>query len=165
MRGMTTDQPTPGQPQPSHRTLRRVGGGAVALVVGLAAVVALIAFFNSRDDAGVDTGGGAAAQVPGEVFDQPQQYLDARQVTLLRRGDVYVVSASARAPALVGLRDALSGPPDPVLEAAGQAVVLVQKPGVEGVVALAHGHRLVTQDPADPALEQFAEHWLGRGAG
>jgi len=163
MRGMTTDQPSQGQPQPSHRTLRRIGGGAVALVIGLAAVVALIAFFNSRDDAGVDTGG--SAQVPGEVFDQPQQYLDAGQLTLLRRGDVYVVSANARAPALVGLRDALSGPPDPVLEEAGQAVVLVQKPGVEGVVALAHGHRLVTQDPADPALERFAEHWLGRGAG
>jgi hypothetical protein len=163
MRGMTTDQPAKGQPQPSHRTLRRIGGGAVALVIGLAAVVALIAFFNSRDDAGVDTGG--SAQAPGEVFDQPQQYLDARQVTLLRKGDVYVVSARARAPALVGLRDALSGPPDPVLEQAGQAVVLVQKPGVEGVVALAHGHRLVTQDPSDPALERFAAHWLGRGAG
>lgn len=164
---MTTDQREQGEPQPSHRTLRRIGGGAAALVVGLAAVVALIAFFNSRDDAGVaGDGSGVAANAPGEVFDAPQQYLDARQVALLRRGDVYVLSSGARAaPALVALRDALSGPPDPVLEQAGQAVVLVQKPGVEGVVALAAGHRLVTQDPADPALERFAGHWLGRGGG
>jgi len=164
---MTTEQPQQGRPQPSRSTLRRIGGGAAALLVGLVAVVALIAFFNSRDDAGVSgDGSGVAANVPGEAFDQPQQYLDARQVALLQKGDVYVLSAGARpAPALVALRDELSGPPDPVLEEAGQAVVLVQRRGVEGVVALAAGHRLVTQDPADPALERFAAHWLGRGGG
>jgi hypothetical protein len=168
---MSTDQPQPGQPapqpsQPSHRALRRVGGGLLALLIGLGAVVLLVIWFNSRDDAGVDHSGDASANVPGQVFDQPQQYLDARQVALLDKGDVFVVSAGARPAApLVALREQLSGPPDPVLEQAGQAVVLVQRPGTDGVVALAHGRRLETADPADPRLETFAAHWLGRGAG
>jgi len=165
---MSSDRPQQGHPppQPAHGTLRRIGGGLLALLVGLGAVVLLVIWFNSRDDAGVDRSGAATATAPGEVFDRPQQYLDARQVALLDKGDVYVVSAGARPAApLLALRERLSGPPDPVLEQAGQAVVLVQKAGTDGVVALAHGRRLQTADPADPRLEAFASHWLGRGAG
>lgn len=159
---MTTDQPKP----QAHRTLRRLAGGLASLLLGLGAVVLLIVFFNSRDGAGVDPAADGSRAVPGQVFDAPQQYLGAAQVRLLSAGDVYVVSGTARPAApLQALRQQLSGPPDPVLERAGQAVVLVQRPGTDGVVALAAGHRLVTQDPADPQLEAFASHWLGRGAG
>lgn len=151
-------------PQPAHAGLRRFGGGLLAVLVGLAAVVGLLVFLNSRDEAGVDPAGDAAAKnVPGQVFDAPQRYLDAAQLRGLAAGNVYLVTGDARAPAgLVALRDQLSGPPDPVLEQSGQAVVLVQKPGTDGVVALAHGRRLESADPADPRLESFAAHWLGR---
>ncbi|MBB4663621.1 hypothetical protein [Conexibacter arvalis] len=145
------------------RSLRRIGGAALALLLGLGAVALLILFLNSRDEAGVQPAGGAAA-VPGTAFDAPERYLDGRQTRLLARGNVYLVAAGAP-PALTALREELSGPPDPVLEEAGQAVVLVRRAGVDGVVALAAGHRLVTDDPADPRLERFAAHWLGRGAG
>lgn len=145
------------------RSLRRIGGAALSLLLGLAAVAALIVFFNSRDDAEVQSGAGTAA-IPGAVYDDPGRYLDGAQQRLLARGNVYLVSARP-SPQLAALRDQLSGPPDPVLEQAGQAVVIVRRAGVEGVVALAAGHRLVTGDPADPELERFAAHWLGRGDG
>jgi len=154
-----SDERSPG------RALRRVGGGLLALLLGLGAVVLLIVVLNARDDAGVE-GGERAATVAGAPFDAPQRYLSARQVELLRAGNVYVVSGGARpAPALRALREELSGPPDPVLERAGQAVVLVQRRDADGVVALAAGHRLESDDPADPRLRAFAAHWLGRGGG
>lgn len=146
------------------RSLRRVGGAALSVLLGLAAVAALIVFFNSRDSAEVQPSGSAVTDVPGTPYDDPARYLDGAQARLLSLGNVYVVF-SRPSPELTALRDELSGAPDPALEEAGQAVVLVRRAGVDGVVALAAGHRLVTGDPADPELERFAAHWLGRGAG
>jgi hypothetical protein len=170
---MAPDEPAPpadasGAPPapqpPAHRGLRRAAGLLVAVVIGLVAVVGLIVFFNSRDDAGVDQAA-ETGPVPAQTVTGTQ--LGARQDELLRLGDVIVVYGGSRRPpaALVALRDRLSGPPDPVLTQAGQAVVLEPRSGAEGIEAHVWRRVLRVQDPADPALETFASYWLGRGAG
>lgn len=147
---------------PTPSLARRIGGWLVAFVIGLAAVVALMLFLNARDQAEVDP---AARTLPGQAFSQPEQYLDARQLRLLRLGDVFLLHGARRAPAeLTALRDRLSGPPDPVIEEAGQAVIVARAPQVDGVVALGGERILRAADPADPALEQFASQLLGAAA-
>ncbi len=66
--------------------------------------------------------------------------------------------------ALRALAERLSGPFDPALAASGAAVVLGERPDVAGIVALAWRHMLRVPDATDPALEDFADYWLGRGA-
>ena len=43
-------------------------------------------------------------------------------------------------------------------------MILAAAPGTEGVIARAWRHLLRAVDPADPALREFADYWLGRGA-
>jgi hypothetical protein len=150
----------PQRPRPPKPSLaRRIGGWLVAFVVGLGCVIGLMLFLNSRDQAHVDP---SAVVLPGEPFATPEQYLDATQVRLLRAGDVYLLYGDRRAPAeLRALQERLSGAPDAALEEAGQAVVLVRRAGLDGVVALGGERILTTADPADPALEQFASTLLG----
>jgi hypothetical protein len=156
--------PRPDAPGAGHPKLRRAGGLAVAVVIGLIAVVGLIVFFNSRDDPGVDQSVDAGP-VPGQTVAADPQ-LDAAQDRLLAAGNVIVLYGGARPPAaLVALRERLSGPPDPALTEAGQAVVLQRGRGLRGVEAHAWRRVLRAQDPADPRLEAFASYWLGRGEG
>jgi hypothetical protein len=154
------------QPRPqrsAHRGLRRAGGLLLSLVLGLAAVVGLLLFLNSRDDAGVDRRTDAGP-VPAQTLPASAPQLGAAQDRLLRLGDVIVVYGARRPPAaLVALRERLSGPPDPTLTAAGQAVILERRGGVQGVEAHAWRRILRVADPADAQLEAFASYWLGRG--
>ena len=62
------------------------------------------------------------------------------------------------------MQEEVSGPFDPELAAAGQAVILAKRPGLEGVQALAWRRRLIANGPDDPKLQEFAEAWLGQGA-
>ena len=48
--------------------------------------------------------------------------------------------------------------------AAGQVVVLGRRPATRGVVAVAWRRQLRAERPDDPALREFADFWLGRGA-
>lgn len=149
----------------SHRGLRRVGGGIVAGLLGLGAVLLLVLFLNSRDDASVDHTDPDGGPPPGEAFDGARDLLTADQLRLLAAGDVFLIYSTPRPPAaLTALRDRLSGPPDPALEEAGQAVILVRGRTADSVTALASSRILRTSDPADPRLETFASHWLGRGS-
>ncbi|MDO8185456.1 hypothetical protein Q5424_09580 [Conexibacter sp. JD483] len=154
---VSAPQRKPRPPKPS--LARRIGGWLVAFVVGLACVIGLMLFLNSRDQAHVDP---SAVVLPGEPFTTPEQYLDATQVRLLRAGDVYLLYGDRRAPAeLTALQRQLSGAPDPALEEAGQAVVLVRRAGLGGVVALG-GERILRAPAAnDPQLEPFASTLLG----
>ena len=43
-------------------------------------------------------------------------------------------------------------------------MILADRPGTDGVVALAWRRMLRARGPTDPALEAFADYWLGRGA-
>lgn len=83
----------------------------------------------------------------------------------LELGNVAIAYDSRRPPPeLRALREKLAGDFDVELAAAGQAVLLVRHSAADGVTALAWNRRLNAEDPADPALREFAEYWLGRGA-
>jgi hypothetical protein len=133
-------------------TSRRVVGGLVALVVAAAGVVALVLIFNARDDATVDDSDGPGiARVAG-----------ARPV--VAPGNVVLLYSDERLTA--SLREVAlhtGGPATPELIRAGQAVIVQRQPGLRvPVVALTSDRRLDVQDPDDPRLEAFVDHWLGR---
>jgi len=96
---------------------------------------------------------------------------DARRITedqllhALELGDVVLAYGTRRPPPeLRALQRDVAGPFDAELAAAGQAVILARRPGLDGVVALAWRHAQRARDPGDPAVRRFAEAWLGKGA-
>ena len=162
----------------------------VGVVVVLGGLVALVAAFSARDDAGVDRDAGpgtlepdrgarhvgraperqAAApptsgpHAPELVTRDAVELSDDALLHALELGDVVLTYPGGRPPPeLRALQDAVAGPFDAELAAAGQAVVLARVPGTGGVEALAWRHRLRGPGPADPGLRRFAEYWLGRG--
>ena len=83
----------------------------------------------------------------------------------LKLGNVVLAYDAPRPPReLRTLRDEVAGSFDVELAAAGQAVLLMEHPAADGITALAWARRLRTSDPADSALREFTEHWLGQGA-
>jgi hypothetical protein len=143
------------------------------VLLALAAVVAVVTFFASRDQATT------ATAVPGEAGTDPPAY-----AADLRRGSIVleVGTADERAGALALARDiAGAGAGGAAARAAGQAVLVrVPPPGLgvstpectddEGralpcrfITAYAHGRHLRAFQAGDPALRAFVEYWLGRG--
>jgi hypothetical protein len=134
--------------------------GGLLLVVGLL-VLALL--FGARDDSGV---GGGTSAIPGARVSDPcaAAFGDAKLAASLRRGNVVLAYTDpADRPALERLRDDLAGAPDPILEQAGQAVVLVERPNLSGVAARSWNRTLDVGSPTDPRLTVLVEHELGRG--
>jgi hypothetical protein len=86
---------------------------------------------------------------------------DDQILEALALGNV-VIAYEGEAPAAV--QEQVSGAFDPELAAAGQAVILAERPGVGAPQALAWRRRLVADGPRDPRLQEFAEAWLGQGA-
>jgi hypothetical protein len=148
----------------------------VILAVAGVAVVALVV--TSRDDSQVS----GAVQGPGDVqpegSDPPASgshadalvtrdraaITDDQLVQAVELGNVVILYDGARpAPALVKLQRDVAGPFDAELAAAGQAVILARRAGAGPATALAYKRILRASDPADPALRDFAEFWLGRG--
>jgi hypothetical protein len=167
-------------PEPSHRRLRRIGLALLTLVVALGGFVLVLLFFEGRDNSQVPqaTSGG---DVPGRaVADQPRAQTPApirsdrdgtrlsedQTLHALELGDVVLLYGTSTPPAaLRALQERVSGPFDPVLAANGAAVILGYRPGTKGVTALAWKRMLRAPSPAGPALQEFADYWLGRGAG
>jgi hypothetical protein len=161
-----------------HRRLRRLGLGLLTVLVALGGFVLVVLFFEGRDSSQVPNAAGSRG-APGQVVtDQQRAQAPARigrdAVALsedqllhaLELGDVVLVyGTSAPPPQLKALQRKVSGPFDPVLAANGAAVVLAYRAGTNGVEALAWRRILRASGPADPALEDFADYWLGRGAG
>ena len=134
--------------------MRRAGLIAVTVIIVLAGLVAFAAFFSSRDDAGI-----ATSTAPGEPA--PEQ-----TARTLRQGNVVLSFADpAQRPALRALAEEISGPSDPALVHAGQAVIVQRDPDAAGVEAFAFERRLRAGGPEDPQLRRFVEHFLGRGDG
>jgi hypothetical protein len=80
-------------------------------------------------------------------------------------GNVVVLyGTGAPPPALRALAAEVGEPFEPTLVNAGQVVVLGRRPGTRGVVAVAWRRLLRAEGPDDPALREFADFWLGRGA-
>jgi hypothetical protein len=126
-------------------------GAAVLAVVGVAA---LAAFFVSRDDATVPGDGGpGVARTAGA---QPR----------VKPGNVVLLYSDERLTSeLHDLAARTAGAPDPALAAAGQAVIVQRRPNLQvPVTAVTAKRQLKASGPADPALEQFIEYWLGRAS-
>jgi hypothetical protein len=91
----------------------------------------------------------------------PDQILHA-----LELGDVILFYDAPRPPpALRKLQREVSGPFDAEVAAAGQQVILARREGSGPVTAAAWRRLLRVDDPSDPRLREFAEAWIGRGAG
>jgi len=149
--------------------------GAVLALAGIAAVGLLA---SSRDDSNVAAAPEGPGQVQPEGADPPasgphgdapvtrdrRPITDDQLVGALERGNVVILYDAAKPPpALVKLQDDVAGPFDAELAAAGQAVILARRAGGGPATALAYKRILRADDPSDPALQDFAEFWLGRG--
>jgi hypothetical protein len=165
-------------PEPSHRGLRRLGLGLLTLVIALGGFVLVLLFFEGRDDAEVPQSGGSAgapgqvvtdqrrAQAPAPIRRDRVRLTDDQLLHALELGDVVLLyGTSAPPPRLRALQEQISGPFDPLLAANGAAVILARRPGTDGVVALAWRRILRAPSAADPALQAFANYWLGHGRG
>ena len=137
--------------------MRRAGIIALAAVVALAGVVGLIAFFQSRDDASLDT---TSADTPGVRAPE----LTDRE---LAQGNVRLTyRQSGQRAQLQALAEDITGTTGDALTEAGQSVVVRARPsGGGGVVAEAYQRRLEVAAPDDPQLRAFVEFHLGRGSG
>jgi hypothetical protein len=91
---------------------------------------------------------------------------DFQILTALEAGNVIFFYGTPSPPAaLRALADRAAGPFDATLVRTGQAVIVARRPGTSGIVAAAWRHLLRVSSPADPALGDFADAWLGVGAG
>jgi hypothetical protein len=125
---------------------------AAATLVTVAAILGLLAFLSSRDDATIAEDRNAPGQAAPEAM-SPE----------LEQGNVVIrYRDEAAGPPLRELAESLGGA-DPALREAGQAVV-VRAGNVDGIIAEAYKRRLTVASPDDPKLREFAEYWLGRGA-
>ena len=180
---------------PSPARMRRALPVLIGVAVVVAGLIALLSYFQGRDDAGVAgapgvQGPGAleadrgAAHRPGAAAGEravppptsgpheernvtsERDVDDAALLHALELGDVVIAYPNARPPAaLRALQREVSGAFDAELAAAGQMVVLVRRPGLDGVHALAWRRRLEASDAQDRRLRDFAEAWLGQGRG
>lgn len=164
---------------------------SLALSFGLIAV--LSGFFQSRDNANLSGSAalgeqfrdmGNAALTPGTLrppYDSdpptsgphvPQpvtrdqvQLNNDQLLSALALGNVVIMYGThAPPPPLRSLAQSVAGKFTPSLAAAGQAVILSPRPGLQGVVGVAWTHLIRVGNPGDPHLRSFAAYWLGRGA-
>jgi hypothetical protein len=130
--------------------MRKIAGTLLAVVIAVAGVIGLIAFFNGRDSS---TTNGPAATPSASVGNGPSD------------GNVVLTfSDPSFEPKLLALAEGLGAKDTPALRQAGQAVIVRRDPQAGGVVARAGGHRVVVTDPDSPQLQDFIDRWLGQGA-
>jgi Protein of unknown function (DUF3105) len=135
--------------------VRRAGLLGATLLVALIGTVGLIAFFQSRDDAQIEGGGGSKPGVEAP---------EATDATLQRGNVLLTFREPSDEAGLKALADDVAGPAEPELVDAGQAVVVERREEQgERIVAHAFKRRLAAQTPDDPALREFVEAWLGQG--
>jgi hypothetical protein len=158
--------------------LRRALLVVLGVVLAIAGVAAVGLIVSSRDDSQVAAAPSGPGEVQPEGADPPasgphrndlvtrdrRPITDDQLVRALELGNVVILyDRSAPPPALVKLQEEVAGPFDAELAAAGQAVILARRAGSGPATALAWKRILRADDPADPALREFAEFWLGRG--
>jgi len=126
--------------------------GTVVLTVLLVAGAA--AFFVSRDD----------ATVPRTTQSGPGEARPTNADPQVRPGNVVLLHSDERLTRqLRELAERMAGPPDEALTAAGQAVLVQQRPNLEvAVTAVTATRMLPAPSPDDAALQAFIEYWLGR---
>ncbi|MFL5895601.1 MAG: hypothetical protein ACJ76Z_10895 [Thermoleophilaceae bacterium] len=135
--------------------MRAAVSWAAAFVVALAAVVGLIAFFNSRDQSGLSSKAADAA-APGEPY-RGDPVLSPADEDAVKRGNVLVLYRDARPPA--GTAD-LVPPGGQALVQAGQSVVLDREPTLKSALSAVSAKRIQAAD-SPQQLRPFVEYWLG----
>jgi hypothetical protein len=142
------------------RRVKRVGIVLAVVVLAAAGAFGAIAFFNARDDAGVNT------QQTGPGVPVAQLGPIANEAPKTQAGNVVLLYANrSQRPALDALANDVAGPATPALQAAGQAVIVQHASDAGGVVAIAGKRGLRVATPSDPQLRAFVEAWLGRASG
>jgi len=126
--------------------------GTVVLTVLLVAGAA--AFFVSRDDSTIPRASQGGPGVARPAGAEPK----------VRPGNVVLLHSDERLTLeLRRLAERTAGPPDEALTAAGQAVLVQQRPNLDVPVRAVTATRMLeARGPDDPALEAFVEYWLGR---
>jgi hypothetical protein len=135
--------------------MRTVASWAASLVVGLAAVVGLIALLNARDDSNLSPQASASG-APGKPY-RGEPVLSPALEDAVKRGNVVVLYRDARPPP--GTRQ-LVPPGGPALRQAGQSVVLNREPTLHTALAAVSGERIQRAD-SPQELEPFIDYWLG----
>ncbi len=134
--------------------MRRAATVLASVGMAVVAVVVVIAFFSSRDEATTAPNRSAPGVVDSGATDP-----------LLRNGNVEILySRAGDGRRLRKLAEDLGAPDTPALRAAGQAVVLRLDAGGPAVRARAFRHSLRVASAADPRLQDFVEAWLGAAA-
>jgi hypothetical protein len=135
--------------------LRRGLVWLLSLVVGIAALVGLIAIFNSRDSSSLSKQS-AATGAPGKAY-TGEPVLSPADADAVRLGNVVVLYRDAKPPAGTS---GLVPPGGRALEQAGQSVVLDREPTLKTPLAAVSAKRI--QPGATPAeLQAFIDYWLG----
>jgi hypothetical protein len=173
--------------------LERAAIVIAALILSVGLIAVLSGFFAGRDQAGVSGSGSipgqhfrdlghallgpsqprpaydsnpptSGAHLPAAVTSTGAQLSDDQVLEALQSGDVVILyGTTAQPPGLRAFASA-AGQFTPALAAAGQAIVLGRRPGVSGLLALAWTRMLHVSSATDPALQQFVQQTLGRGA-
>ncbi|MFZ0042042.1 MAG: DUF3105 domain-containing protein, partial [Solirubrobacteraceae bacterium] len=103
--------------------------------------------------------------VPVPVTRDESELTNDQLLQSLSSGDIVLMYGSREPPPELRRLAASAAPAfSPALAASGQAVILARRSGIAGVIGLAWTHMLRVDNPADPALRNFVQFWLGRGA-
>lgn len=137
--------------------MRRAATSAAALVVGLAALVGLIAIFTSRDKSDLAQHTEVTAG-PGEPY-KGDPVLSPSLEDAVKRGNVVVLYRDEKLPA--GTQQ-LVPPGGKELEAAGQSVVIDREPTLNAQLAAISAKRIQKAGIAEQ-LQPFIDYWLGGG--
>lgn len=107
----------------------------------------------------------SGAHLPLAIRHDAAAINDDQLLQALEVGDVVLMYGSPLPPpGLRALADSVAGPFAPALAAAGQAVVLARRTGINGVLGLAWTRLIHVRAPSDPALRGFVLFTLGQGA-
>jgi hypothetical protein len=136
--------------------MRTVATWVAATLIGLVAVVGLIAFLNSRDQSGIDQHASVTSG-PGRPY-RGDPVLSPALEDAVRRGNVVVLYRDAQPPAGT---TALVPPGGKVLVTAGQSVVLDREPTLHVALAAVSAKKIEEADRPEQ-LQDFVDYWVGR---
>jgi Protein of unknown function (DUF3105) len=176
------------------RVVERIAIAVASLLLSVGLILLLSGYFAGRDQAAVSGGTSGPGQafsdlghaalspgrprpsynsnpptsgphVPESVVRDGATLTDDELLQAIQLGNVVIAYGSLQPPpGLARFARTVAPPFTPALAATGDAVILAQRTGTTGVVALAWTHLVRVQEASDPALAQFVSFWLGRGA-
>ena len=135
--------------------MRTAGTWAIAVVVGLAALVGLVALINSRDQSGVDQHASVAAG-PGQPY-RGDPVLSPALQDAVKRGNVVVLYRDDKPPA--GTQQLIPAGGKALVQA-GQSVVLDREPTLKAALAAVSAKK-IEEANAPQELKAFIDYWLG----